>query len=88
MCIKASLGKLVVGAEGPVWLFGRTVAQVGYPLIGVTLSHLARLEGLPPLHRDPFDRLLVAQALAEDRVLVTGDGHLAAYGVSVLQARR
>jgi len=39
---------------------------------------------LPPHHRDPFDRLLVAQALVEGLILVTGDKKLAQYGVPIL----
>ena len=46
-------------------------------------SHTERLAGLPPIHRDPFDRLLVAQAQAEPMRLLTSDRLLAAYGASV-----
>ena len=50
----------------------------------VTIRHGDRAARLPLLHRDPFDRMLVAQALEEDLVLVTADGELAQYGVPIL----
>jgi PIN domain nuclease of toxin-antitoxin system len=45
----------------------------------VTGSHAAFVETLPMLHRDPFDRLLVAQATAEGMLLLTSDGQVAQY---------
>lgn len=47
-------------------------------------SHSWRVRSLPLIHKDPFDRLLVAQAMEEDMTLVTGDRVLADYGVPVL----
>jgi PIN domain nuclease of toxin-antitoxin system len=47
---------------------------------------LAELDRLPEIHGDPFDRMLVAQALAENCTLVSGDGLLARYGARVLWA--
>jgi PIN domain nuclease of toxin-antitoxin system len=49
----------------------------------VTGAHAATVARLPPHHRDPFDRLLVAQSLAEGLVLLTADAPLAAYGAFV-----
>lgn len=46
--------------------------------------HIEQLATLPSLHKDPFDRLLIAQALAEPLVLLTSDAALAAYGEGVL----
>jgi len=42
-------------------------------------AHIAQVHGLPPIHRDPFDRALIAQATAEDLVLVTTDAQTAHY---------
>jgi len=56
----------------------------GYRELPVTWSHAAVLETLPALHGDPFDRLLVAQALAEPMRLLSRDATLAAYGQVVL----
>jgi PIN domain nuclease of toxin-antitoxin system len=50
----------------------------------VTIRHGDRAAQLPLFHRDPFDRMLVAQALEEGLVLVTADGELAQYGVPIL----
>lgn len=52
----------------------------------VTVAHALRAAALPFHHRDPFDRILVAQAMAEDLVLVTADAALSRYGVRVLDA--
>jgi PIN domain nuclease of toxin-antitoxin system len=48
-------------------------------VLPVELVHVYALEGLPPHHNDPFDRLLIAQARAEDAVLVTADRAIGAY---------
>jgi len=53
--------------------------RAGARILPVTPQHAFVLEGLPNLHRDPFDRLLVAQALAEPLRLVTHDPKIAAY---------
>jgi PIN domain nuclease of toxin-antitoxin system len=55
-----------------------------FALLEITHDHAAALDSLPPLHRDPFDRLLVAQAKCEGMVLLTHDGQLGAYGDCVL----
>ena len=53
-------------------------------VIPVRVSHLTELDRLPELHGDPFDRMLVAQALAEDCTLISADAMLARYGVPVV----
>jgi len=58
----------------------RALAQSGFSELPVTGAHAARVAGLPALHRDPFDRLLVAQSLAEPMTLLTNDAVLAGYG--------
>ena len=52
----------------------------------ISIAHTQRLQALPPHHRDPFDRLLVAQALEEGLTIVTHDRALAAYGAPTLWA--
>ena len=59
-------------------------ATNGIAVLPVTLAHVLALESLPPRHRDPFDRLLVAQAMVEGAVLVSVDTVFAAYPVTVL----
>ncbi len=53
-------------------------------LLPVRIAHLLRLEPLPLLHKDPFDRLLIAQALEENLPVVTADRIFPAYGVQVI----
>jgi PIN domain nuclease of toxin-antitoxin system len=50
----------------------------------IRVSHLAALESLPPLHRDPFDRMLVAQARAENIPILSADSELRKYNIEFL----
>ena len=59
--------------------------QAGYDLLSVGADYAAAVDALAPLHGDPFDRLLVAQALAEPIHLLTRDGRLGEYGRLILQ---
>ena len=58
--------------------------EESFSLIPIGFQHLRRLELLPKLHRDPFDRMLIAQALTEGAPLVTNDHALLAYGIPTL----
>jgi len=58
----------------------REFEAAGFDTLDVTPSHILALEALPPLHRDPFDRMLVAQARSEPMRLLTSDGKMATYG--------
>jgi PIN domain nuclease of toxin-antitoxin system len=58
----------------------RALAESGFSELPVTAAHAARVAGLPAIHRDPFDRLLVAQSLAEPMTLLTNDAALLGYG--------
>jgi PIN domain nuclease of toxin-antitoxin system len=53
-------------------------------ILTVTPAHAAQLDGLPLFHRDPFDRLMIAQAQSENMYLLTHDKTLAAYGDFVI----
>jgi PIN domain nuclease of toxin-antitoxin system len=76
--IKRASGRL----RGPD-LLGAVVAA-GLPFLRVG-EHHAKLAGeLPPFHRDPFDRMLVAQAVIEQMVIVTADAEIPRYGVPVV----
>lgn len=79
IAIKRSLGKLTI-TDGWAAALGR----LGFDALPVTAMHAAAVERLPWHHRDPFDRLLVAQASVERLALVTADRRLAAYGVELL----
>ena len=56
------------------------LTAMGFAELPVSGAHAERLASLPPVHKDPFDRMLVAQSLAEPLVLLTNDGVLADYG--------
>jgi PIN domain nuclease of toxin-antitoxin system len=79
VAIKRSLGKL----EAPADIAEALVGAGAQPL-PVALSHAAAVERLPWHHRDPFDRLLIAQALDESASIVTADERLAAYEVQLV----
>lgn len=81
IAIKRSLGKLTIE---PSW--AQTLARLDLTPLPINATHAAGVEALPWLHRDPFDRLLVAQALVEGCTLVTSDRQLDAYEVSTLWA--
>ena len=79
LAIKQGLGKLTVGSDVRTWT-RRVARELVLDHLPVTAEHAAAVEHLPDVHRDPFDRLLVAQAVAEGAVLLTADERLAAYG--------
>jgi len=58
--------------------------SAGFNLLNVTPAHAALVERLPPLHADPFDRLMLAQAIVEDMRFVTYDRQLSHYGVGLI----
>jgi PIN domain nuclease of toxin-antitoxin system len=80
IAVKRSLGKLELGVS-VADLLGPHRARLGVGLLTIELSHVVRLESLPFHHRDPFDRLLICQALAEGLTVLSADKHLDAYGV-------
>ncbi len=83
--IKQQFGKLRL--EGSLHEFvTRTIVEQGLVALPVHHAHAARIAELPALHRDPFDRLLVAQAAVEGVPLLTADAQLAAYGIECLPA--
>ena len=65
-------------------LFTEGLAALGIQLLPIRLAHIAGVAALPQHHRDPFDRLLVATALAERLTVVTTDDVFKRYGVPVL----
>jgi PIN domain nuclease of toxin-antitoxin system len=77
--IKKALGKLRFLED-----FEEVMADEQFELLSVTYAHLRLLGDLPQHHRDPFDRLLIAQALAERIPIVTADRAFAAYGVGIV----
>jgi PIN domain nuclease of toxin-antitoxin system len=70
----------------PSGVFRRGLLEAGYEELPVTGAHAAALQGLPALHRDPFDRILVAQAMVESLTLLTADRTILAYPGPILAA--
>jgi PIN domain nuclease of toxin-antitoxin system len=81
MSIKHAAGKLRCPDD-----LENAMAQNGFRPLAISIRHALKAGALPPHHTDPFDRLLVAQALAEGLTLVTRDPAMNAYGVAVLAA--
>jgi len=81
--IKTQLGKLSLPASLE-HMIARQVKENGLTIMPVTLSHVYALDGLAQHHRDPFDRLLIAQAMVENMTVVSRDGWFGAYSVSVI----
>ena len=82
LAIKQRLGKLSLGSDVRTWT-RRVTTELALDHLPVTADHAAAVEHLPDVHRDPFDRLLVSQAVAEGAVLLTADERLTAYGDAV-----
>ncbi|HEU4884012.1 MAG TPA: type II toxin-antitoxin system VapC family toxin [Longimicrobium sp.] len=79
--IKLGTGKLVLSRPlDDLWL--RSIAENEFDVLNVTTDHVLALSPLPLHHRDPFDRLLIAQAIAEDHQIVSADTALDAYPVT------
>jgi PIN domain nuclease of toxin-antitoxin system len=80
--IKSVKGKLDVG-DPRAWWFDALDQLAATPL-ALRPQHIAAIHSLPPIHRDPFDRMLIAQATAEGLTLVTGDAQMARYASQTL----
>lgn len=81
VAIKSALGKLRI--PGP---FEAGVDDSGFTQLPITFAHAAAVAVLPPHHADPFDRMLIAQAVVEGSTIVTADEQFRAYGIPVLWA--
>jgi PIN domain nuclease of toxin-antitoxin system len=85
IAVKRSLCKLELPTAAEQWL-PVVLRRSGFELAEVGLAAALKVHALRWHHRDPFDRLLVAQALEDGYTLVTRDEVLAAYGVPILKA--
>ena len=77
--IKCGVGGLRIA--NPARTLPDWVAALGARVLKVEAAHAYHLHGLPPIHRDPFDRMLVAQAMAENLPLLTSDQYIQRYPV-------
>lgn len=83
IAIKCSLGKLTL-AQSVEQFIPDQLHRNGIRLLPIDFRHVAKVAALPFHHRDPFDRLLVAQAASEKMTLVTADQAMTRYGIKCL----
>lgn len=83
LAIKCSVGKIKLDQGAGPW-FERHTAASRLGQLSITRRHLQEVETLPLHHRDPFDRLLIAQARIEDLTVLTIDAAFANYDVAIL----
>jgi PIN domain nuclease of toxin-antitoxin system len=86
MQIKIQLGKLKINM--PLADLIHQQQENGIESLSVQFSHVLAVGNLPPHHKDPFDRMLVAQALVEDAVLISADPLISQYPVRVGTSRK
>jgi PIN domain nuclease of toxin-antitoxin system len=79
LTIKSALGKLRFPAD-----LETTLRDEGFGVLPVTFAHLRELAALPPLHKDPFDRMLIAQSRSDGLAIVTADPAFAPYGPAII----
>jgi len=79
LAIKIGIGKL--DFAGKAAGFVRLAEKNEITILPITISHLTTYESLPFIHRDPFDRLLIATAIAEQMTIITADENIARYDV-------
>ena len=82
IAIKHGLGKLSVSAS----VVAAALATTGFKPLAITFAHAIAAGGLPLHHRDPFDRMLIAQTIEESSCLVTRDASISRYSVSQMLA--
>lgn len=85
--IKAALGKLPL-PDAPARFVPSRMARMGVHGLAVEHPHAWRVYDLPPHHKDPFDRLLIAQALVEDLTIVSADLQFRNYAVKLMWGGR
>lgn len=76
--IKLSIGKIQF-FEPWQTILEREIENNNITILPITLEHTFALQSLPPIHKDPFDRMLIAQAQVEDQILVTNDRFILEY---------
>jgi PIN domain nuclease of toxin-antitoxin system len=82
LAIKLSIGKLTL--NNPLAAAMEQVRQLGFEILRIETPHILQIETLPLHHRDPFDRLIIAQAMVENLILISRDAHFSKYPVQTL----
>ena len=80
--IKHSIGKLKL--DGGIENFVDTIHKNGFILLDIIPEHVSTVANLPLIHRDPFDRMLVAQAMVENISIVTADSEIIKYDINII----
>ena len=80
VAIKVGLGKLTLSQPYRLWM-NQALADLGATVLPITVEYADAQAALPAHHRDPFDRLLIAQAMVEGIALVSVDSQFDSYGV-------
>src|SRR6185503_2486282 len=83
IAIKVGLGKLVLTQPYLLWM-SQALSDLGITVLPVTVEYADAQASLPKHHSDPFDRLIVAQAIIEKVSIVSADGSMDAYGIKRL----
>ena len=83
IAVKHGLGKLML-SEPPIIFMRQRINNNNLLELPITMEHATHLQNLPQHHRDPFDRLLVAQAMVEGIPLLTADKQLSAYAIECI----
>ena len=82
IAIKLSIGKLSLPNDS----LAAAITHLAVTVMPISMVHVDRAQALPFHHRDPFDRMMIAQAMEDGLMVVTRDRHFQAYGVPVLAA--
>ena len=77
--LKKSLNKISLPDD-----FISQLQENGFELLDINYKHIAKLAELPLIHRDPFDRMLIAQTIYEDLSLITSDSEIIKYDVQII----
>ena len=82
IAVKISIGKLNFrdGLNG----FIKAIDDEGFSLLDITTEHIKTVKALPFIHRDPFDRMLVAQAIVEEMPIMTADSYMVKYDIALV----
>jgi PIN domain nuclease of toxin-antitoxin system len=81
--IKYGVGKLKL-PEVPELFVPDRIRRAGFLQLPIKMAHVLSVHGLPPIHKDPFDRLLVSQAKAENLTILTADPNFPRYKIKTL----
>ena len=82
IAIKSSIGKLEI--KSSISKIVETCENEQFEILPIKPFHLDEIGRLPPIHGDPFDRLIISQAIAENLIIITKDGTIPMYNVKVL----